>query len=140
MSCRCAARAPRGDLQGPKDTADGGCADPVAELEQLALDSLVSPAVVLGREPLDQRGDLGADRRPSHPVRVGPLAGDQAAVPAQDGAGGDQPVHPQPCRQEADQGGQDGPVRPVQPGPGISAAQYGHLMPQHQQFGILGRR
>jgi hypothetical protein len=31
-------------------------------------------------------------------VRAGPLAGDQAAVPPQDGAGGDQPVHPQPCR------------------------------------------
>src|SRR5689334_21312096 len=60
-----------------EDPADGGCADPVAELEQLALDPLVSPAVVLGGEPLDQRGDLGADRRPSHPVRVGPLAGDQ---------------------------------------------------------------
>jgi hypothetical protein len=27
----------------------------VAELEQLALDPLVSPAVVLGREPLDER-------------------------------------------------------------------------------------
>ena len=39
---------------------------------------LVSPVVILGGEPLDQRGDLGADRRPSHPVRVGPLAGDQA--------------------------------------------------------------
>ena len=48
-----------------------------------------------GGEPLDQRGNLGADRRPSCPVRVGPLAGDQAAVPPQDGAGGDQPVHPQ---------------------------------------------
>jgi YCII-related domain len=30
-----------------------------------------SPAVVLGREPLDQRGDLGTDRRPSRPVRCG---------------------------------------------------------------------
>jgi len=37
--------------------------------------------VVLGGEPLDQRGDLGADRRPSDAVRIGPLAGDQAAVP-----------------------------------------------------------
>ena len=33
------------------------------------LDPLVSPAVVLGGEPLDERGDLGADRRPSRPVR-----------------------------------------------------------------------
>ena len=33
----------RRDLQGLEDTADGGCADPVAELEQLALDPLVRP-------------------------------------------------------------------------------------------------
>ncbi|HXL89905.1 MAG TPA: hypothetical protein VN969_13185 [Streptosporangiaceae bacterium] len=37
----------------------------VAELVQLTLDALVSPAVVLGGEPLDQLDDLGADRRPS---------------------------------------------------------------------------
>ena len=97
---------------------------------------LVSPAVVLGGEPLDQRGDLGADRRPSHPVRVGPLAGDQAAVPAQDGAGGDQPVHPQPCRQEPDQRGEDRAVGPVQPGPRMGTAQHGDLMPQHEQLGV----
>jgi hypothetical protein len=59
----------RGDLPGFEDPADGGCADPVAELEQLALDPLVPPGVVLNGEPLDQRGDLGADR--GRPVRFG---------------------------------------------------------------------
>ena len=34
----------RGNIQGLQDPADGGCADPVTELEQLALDPLVSPA------------------------------------------------------------------------------------------------
>jgi hypothetical protein len=43
-----------------------------------------------------QHGGTGAGRRPSCPVRAGLLAGGEAAVPAQDGAGGDQPVHPQP--------------------------------------------
>jgi hypothetical protein len=85
------------NLQGLEDPADCGCADPVAELKQLTLDPLLSLGRVLGREPLDHCGDLGADRRPSRSVRVSPLAGDQAAVPPQDGAGGDQPVHPQPC-------------------------------------------
>jgi hypothetical protein len=80
---------------------------PVTELEQLTLDPLISPAAVLSREPLDQPCDLGADRRPSHPVRVGPLPGDQAAVPAQDGTGGDQPVRPQPSGQVPDQRGED---------------------------------
>jgi len=55
----------RGDVERFEDPADRGCANPVAELEQFALDPLVSPAVVLGGEPRDQSGDLGADRRPS---------------------------------------------------------------------------
>ena len=84
MSCRSPAPVP-GDLQRLEDPANRGRAHPVAELEQLALDPLVSPARVLGGEPLHQRGDLGADWRPSCPVRVGPLAINQAAVPAQDG-------------------------------------------------------
>jgi hypothetical protein len=75
----------RRDPQRLENPADRGRADPVAEREQLALDPLVPPAVVLGGEPLDQRGDLGADRRPSGPVRVSPFPGDQAAVPAQHG-------------------------------------------------------
>ena len=110
----------RRDLQGLEDPADGGCADPVADLEQLTLDPLVAPAVVLGGEPLDQRGNLSADRRPSRTVRIGPLAGDQAAVPAQVGAGGDQPVRSQPCRQEPDQRGEDRPVGPAGRGRGFA--------------------
>ncbi len=128
----------RGDLQGLEDPADSRCADPVAELEQLALDPLVPPAVVLGGKPLHERGDLGAARRPSCPVGVGPLAGDQAAVPAQDGAGCDQPMRSQVYRQEPDQRGEDRAVGPVQPGSGIGPAQYGDLVPQDEQLGVLG--
>jgi hypothetical protein len=54
-----------GDPQRPEDAADGGCADAVAELEQLALDPLVSPAVILGGEPPDECGDLCGDRWPA---------------------------------------------------------------------------
>jgi len=103
-----------------------------AELEQFALDPLVPPAVILGGEPLDQGGDLGTGRQPSGPVRVGPFPGDQAAVPPQDGTGRDQAVHPQPCRQEPDQRGEDCPVGPVQPGPREGAAQHGDLVAQHE--------
>ena len=110
------------NLQGFADTADRGCADPVAELEQLALDPLVSPAVILSGEPLDQRGDLGADRRPSRAVRVGPFVSHQLSVPPQDGAGRDQPVRPQPSGQVPDQRGEDRPVGPVQPRPRIAPA------------------
>ena len=93
--------------------------------------------VVLGGEPLDQRGDLGADRWPSCPVRVGPVTGNQAAVPPQDGAGGDQPVHPQTWRQEPDQRGEDGAVGPVEPWPGVDTAQHGDFVPEHEQFGVV---
>jgi hypothetical protein len=128
----------RGYLQRLEDPPDRGRADPVAELEQFALDPLVAPAVVLGGEPLDGRCDLGADRRPACPVRVGPLPGDQAAVPPQDGTGGDQPMRPQPSRREADQRGEHSAVGPVQAGPRIGAAQHGDLVPQHQQLRVLG--
>jgi len=96
--------------------------------------------VVLVGELLDERGDLGADRRPSCPVRVGRFTGDQAAVPPKDSAGGDQPAHPQPWRQEPDERGEDRPVGPVQPGPRMGAAQHGDLMRQHEKLGVLGGR
>jgi hypothetical protein len=130
----------RGYLQVLEDPADRGCTDPVAEFQQLALDPLVSPAGVLDGEPLDERGNIGADRRPACPVRAGPLPGDQTAMPPKDGAGRDQPVHPQPFWQEPDQRGEDGAVGPVQPGSRIGAPQHGDLVPQHQQLRVLGRR
>jgi hypothetical protein len=63
-----------------------------------------------------------------------------AAVPPQHGSGRDQPVHPQPSRQEPDQHGEDRPVGPVEPGPRMGASQHGDLMPQHEQLGVLGGR
>ena len=67
-----------GYLQRLEDPPDRGRADPVAELDHLALDPQIPPGAILGGQAFDQRGDLGADRRASRPVRVGPLAGDQA--------------------------------------------------------------
>jgi hypothetical protein len=59
----------RRDRQSFEDPADRGRAHPVTELEQFALDPVVSPAVVLCGEPLDERGDLGADRWRGTPFR-----------------------------------------------------------------------
>ena len=89
-----------------------------------------------------QLTDVGAgvSLAPNSPVRAGLLAGDQAAVPPQDGAGRDQPVYPQRSRQEPDQRGEDRPVGLVQWGPGIGAAQHRDLVPQHEQLGVLGSR
>jgi hypothetical protein len=51
---------------------------------------------------------------------------------------GDQPVHPQPPRQEPDQRGEDCAVGAVQSGPRMGPAQHGDLVPQHEKFGVLG--
>ena len=118
-----------GILRGLEDLADRGGADPVAELDHLALDPLIPPGAVLGGEALDQRGDLGADGRSSGAVRVGPFLSDQAAVPPQDGARRDQPVRPQPSGQGPDQRGQHRSAGPVQARLGRGAAQYGDLVP-----------
>ena len=107
----------------------------MAELEQLTLDSLVSPPVILSGEPPDQHGDLSGDRRAPRPVRVGPLPGNQAVVPAQDGPRGDQLVRPRAPGQEPDQRREDRAVGPVQPWPGPGAAQHGNFVPQHEQLG-----
>jgi hypothetical protein len=66
--------------------------------------------------------------------------GDQALVPPQDGAVGDQAMHPQSSRQEPDQRGEDRAVGPVQPWPGMGPAQHGDLVPQDEQLGVLGGR
>jgi len=61
-------------------------------------------------------------------------------VPPQDGAWGDQPVHPQASGLETDQRAEDCMVSPVQPGPGTGAAQHCDLVPEHKQLDVLGRR
>jgi hypothetical protein len=139
----CRVGVPLGRRRNPQslqDPADGGGRDPVAELEQVALDPLVSPAVILGGELPDQRGDLGTDWRASGAVRVGPLLCDQVAVSSQDGTGRDQPVRLHLPWQEPDERSEDRTIGPVQTGPGMGAAQHGNLVSQHQQLDVLGRR
>jgi hypothetical protein len=115
-----------------------GRADPVADLEQLALDPLVPPGGVLGSEPPDEHGDPGPDRLPPCPVRVSPPPGDQAAMPPQDGAGRDQPVRPQGPGQVPDQRGEHRAVGPVHAGPWLGPPQHRDLMAQDEQPGVLG--
>ena len=56
----------------------------------------------------------------------------------QDGARGDEAMDPRCSGQLSDEGGEDGPVGPVQARSGVGAAQHRDLMPQHQQFDVLG--
>jgi len=80
------ARAPRGWVESitAQRGADRGGRDLHAEAEQFALDPLVAPAGVLGGQANDQLLQVLVERRAaSTTVGIGPLAGDQAAVPAQ---------------------------------------------------------
>jgi hypothetical protein len=59
-------------------------------------------------------------------------------MPAQDRIRGDQAMAAQCSRQPPDQGGGHGPVRPAQAWSWVDAAQYGDLVPQHEQFDVFG--
>ena len=62
-------------------------------------------------------------------------------MPAQDGVGGDQAMAPQRSGQPSDEGGEHGPVRPLQTRCGVGAAHHRNLVAQHEQLDILrGRR
>ena len=112
---------------------------PVAEFEQLALDPLISPGLVVGSEPLDQRGDLRAERWPSGPVRVRPLPATMRRCQRRMVPGVISRCIRRRGGRTRDQGGKDGPVGPVQPGPRLSTAQYHDLVPQDEQSDVLGR-
>jgi hypothetical protein len=112
----------------------------VADFEQLALDSLVSPAGIVPSHALDQHGHRLLDGWAPDAGRIRPLLGDQATMPTQDRAWRDQPMPAQHLRQPPDQRGEDRAIRPVQAGLRVGSAQHGDFMPQHQKLDVLRRR
>ena len=79
--------------------------------------------------------DLLAERRPP---RVGPCAGDQAAVPAQQGQGPDQEARPARPRQDTADGGEQGPVGRFELRSWSLAAEHGELVTQDKDLKVLG--
>jgi hypothetical protein len=67
----------------------------MAELEQLTLDSSVSPGVIFGGHALDQHGNGIVDGRPSGAMGIRPFPRHQATMPAPDRVRGGQSVCPQ---------------------------------------------
>ena len=122
-----------------EDSTDAGCTGAVAELEEFALDALVAPGLVLAGHPFDQRDDHWVDGWAPGAARVGPLLGDQAAVPAQDRGRGDHAMPAQPRGQVSDECGEQGSVGPVEAGLGVGSAEYGDLVAQDEQLDVLGR-
>ena len=79
------------DAGGVQDGPDGGGADLVAEAGEFAVDASVSPGGVLGGQADDQGAQAGGDGRSTGSDGLGgPAAGDELAVPAQDGGRGDE--------------------------------------------------
>jgi hypothetical protein len=59
-------------------------------------------------------------------------------MPAQDRVRGDQAMAAQCSGQPPNEGGEHGPVRPVQAWSRIGAAKHGDLVPQHEELDVLG--
>src|SRR3981081_3865796 len=70
----------------------------MAELEQLALNSLVSPPPILPGHALDERDYRVIDGWTPETVGICPFLGDQATMPAQDRARRDQAMPAQHLR------------------------------------------
>jgi hypothetical protein len=103
----------------------------MTELEQLALDSLVSPAGVLPGHALDQHRHRVLEGRTTEAVGIGPLLGYQVTMPAQDCARREQAMLVQRLRQPSDECGENCLIRPVQTGPRVGSAQHGDFVAQH---------
>ena len=110
----------------------------MAQFEQLTLDPPVPPARILPRHPLHQGDEDVVDRWPSGPARIGPPSAHEAAMPPQDRVRGDQAMATQGLGQPPDEGGEDGPVRPVHVWSWVGAAEDGDLVPQDEELDVLG--
>jgi hypothetical protein len=103
------------------------------------LDALVAPARVLPGQADDQLLDVLIERwTPKPAAGIRPGVGDQAAVPAQQGLGGDQEAGPVGSWQHAADGGEQGSIGRLQPRSLDLAAQHSELMAQHQDLEVLG--
>ncbi len=94
----------------------------VTELEQLALDPLISRASILPGYALDQRDHSVFDGWTPEAVGIGPFLGDQPPVPAQNRARCDQAMSAQHLRQSPHECGEYRAIRPVQAWRRVSSA------------------
>ncbi|MCW2918565.1 MAG: hypothetical protein JWN52_6633 [Actinomycetia bacterium] len=120
-----------------QDPADGALPHPMAQADQLALDSPVSPSgILLGQ----------SDDQVTHRSGIGGLPGLfgylqrclTSPVPGQQGARRHDPMCPQPLWKLTGERGQDRPVGPIRSRTRDLTAQHRHLMPQHEDFHLLG--
>ena len=83
----------------------------MAESGQFAVDAAVAPGGVLGCEADHQSSDLGGGGRPARWSRgLGPVSGDAASVPTEQGVGGDDPSDTSWARERSCDRAEKGPV------------------------------
>ena len=132
-----APRHPSSPAGGPEsrlaqDLADRGRRDTEPERGELALDSLVTPAGVLAREPQDEPAELTADSRAAgSPARVGPAPRHELAMPAQKRVGRDEERAPAMARDEPARSGQECSVGWSKRGASNLAAKDRELVAKH---------
>ncbi len=119
--------------------ADRGRRDLHAKPLQLALDPLVAPAGVLPGQADDQLLHLLVQWRPAGlAVWVGPGAGDQPTVPAQQRLGLDQEAGPAGSGEHPADRGEQGSVGGLELGTWALAAEHGDLVAQDEDLQVLG--
>jgi hypothetical protein len=115
--------------------------DPVAEPDQLALHPPVPPRGVLRRDADHELADRSRRRRPpgTPAARVVPLARDQPTVPGEHRRRGHRKhLTPPAAGNQSRQRREPQPVARLITDPANLAAQDSVLVPEHQQFGVLG--
>jgi hypothetical protein len=110
-----------------------------AEADEFAMDAPVSPAVVLSGHPQDQGTQFGGLRWSSWRAGLSPSAGDQVAMPAQQGPRGDQQTQPPLFGQQPCQRGGQGAFGPRCRRGFRGTRQHRQLLTQHEDLGVLGR-
>ena len=127
------------DAGGVEDRPDGGGGDAVVESDELAVDASVAPGGVLAGHLEYQRADrLWGGWAAWLSSRVGPAAGDELGVPAQQGSRGDEPNPAQRGGEQSAQRAEDGAVDPVHRRVGVASTQDGDLVTEHQDLDVLG--
>ncbi len=124
-----------------KDLPDGGGPDLVAESGEFAVDATVSPGRVLGSQAEDQGTDARGDGRSAGSGRLGgPAAGDQLAVPAQDGGrGDDEQPEASAGREQSGEGGDQGAIGPAYSWTRrASSLEHGEVVAQDKDLDLLG--
>ena len=124
---------------GAQDPPHGRLADLVSEPGQLAVHPAVPPGRVLLGQLQYKVADFLAGPWATWPVRIRPLACDQAAVPGQQRARRDDPMGAQHGWQQPGERRQDCPVGPVRLRPGDLTPQHRDLMTENHDLRILGR-